>query len=122
MEEGQAAGFSPNSKGLLRCYQNTVIEARREHLSNLIESNCQCVLFKTIESVPDPPQTTCTEESPEMYNIFLHFVIDKVATAKTLIATPASDPFDPVPYSVVFDLFELVSVMALKIWLARLSH
>ena len=50
----------------------------------------------------------------KMCNSFLHFFIDNVATARALIATPTSDPSDPVPCSAVFDLFEPVSSMALK--------
>lgn len=113
-------GVQPGSHQILkdcwRCYQSTVKEARREHLSNIIESNSHNprVLFKTIESVLGSPQPACTEESPEMCNSFLQFFIDKVATARALITTPASDPSDPVPCSAVFDLFESVSLMALE--------
>ena len=65
-------------------YQSMVKEARREHLSNIIESNCHNphVLFETIEYLLDPPQSVCTEESPEMSNSFLHFFIIKVAAAR----------------------------------------
>ena len=49
-----------------------------------------------------------------MCNSFLHFFIDKVATARALITTPASDPSDHVLCSAVFDVFEPVSLMALE--------
>ena len=99
-----------------RCYQSTVKEARRQYLSNLIDSNRHNprVLFKTIVTVLNPPQPGCTEASPEMCNSFLHFFIDKVTTVRALISTPASDPSDPVPCSAVFDVFEPVSLKALE--------
>lgn len=56
----------------------------------------------------------CTEASPETCNSFLHFFIDKVATARALISTPASDTSDPAPYLTVFEKFEPVSLMALE--------
>ena len=110
-------------KDCWRCYQSTVKEARREHLSIIIESNSHNprVLFKTIESVIGSPQPACTEESPEMCNNFLHFFIDKVATARALITTPASDPSDHVLCSAVFDLFEPVSLMALENVVAQIK-
>ncbi len=68
-------------------YQNTVKEAKREHLSNIIVSNHHNprVLFKTTDSVVNAPQSVCLEASSEMCNNFLHFFIDKVVTTRTLI-------------------------------------
>ncbi|XP_076597184.1 uncharacterized protein LOC143326976 [Chaetodon auriga] len=54
------------------------------------------------------------EASPEMCNSFLHFFIDKVATARALISAPASDPSDPVPFSVTLDKFEPVTLSFLE--------
>ncbi len=92
-------------------YQNTVKESKRKYLSNLIDSNRfnPRVLFKTIDNVLNAPQPVSLEASPEMCNSFLHFFINKVATVRTLISTPASDPADPVPCSGVFEKF--VSVL-----------
>lgn len=103
-------------KDCWRCYQSNVEEARREHLSNLIESNCHNprVLFKTIESVLNPPQQVCTEASPETCNSLLHFFYDKVATARALISTPASDTSGPAPCLAVFEKFEPLSLTALE--------
>ena len=103
-------------KDCWRCYQSTVKEARREYLSNIIESNCHNprVLFKTIETVFNSPKPMCTEASPEMCNSFLDFFTDKVATARALISTPVPDPSDPVPCSAVLALFEPVSLKVLE--------
>ena len=97
------------------CNQSTVKEVRREYLSNLIDSNRHnpCVLFKTIETVLNPPPAWVHRGIP-WYNSFLHFLIDKVTTARSLISTPASDPSHPVPCSAVFDLFEPVSLKAIE--------
>ena len=98
-------------KDCWRCYQSTVKEARREHLSNIIDLNAHNprVLFKTIESALGSPQPAYTEDSPEMCNVFLQFFIDKVASARALITTPASGPSVSVPCPAVFDSFEPVS-------------
>ncbi|TKS65252.1 RNA-directed DNA polymerase from mobile element jockey [Collichthys lucidus] len=102
-------------KNCWRCYQSTVKEAKRQHLSNLVQSNHHNlrVLFKTIEAVLNPPQV-CIEASSEMCNSFLQFFIDKVSTARALVSTPASDPSDLVPCLAVFDLFKPVSLKDLE--------
>ena len=60
-------------------------------------------------------QSTVKEARREhLLNNFLHFFIDKVATARALITTPASDPSDHVLCSAVLDLFKPMSLMALE--------
>ncbi len=97
-------------------YQNTVKEAKREHLSNIIVSNRHNprVLFKTIDSVLNAPQSVCLEASSEMCNNFLHFFIDKVVTTRTLISAPPSDPPGSVPCPAVFNKFEPVTLLLLE--------
>ena len=103
-------------KDCWRSYQNTVKEAKREHLANIIESNCHNprVLFKTIDSVLNGSQSVCLEASPETCNNFLHFFIDKVVTIRALIPPPASDPSDSVPCLAVFNDFEPVTLSLLE--------
>ena len=72
------------------------------------------MLFKTIDTVLNAPQPVSLEASPEMCNSFLHFFIDKVATAMALISAPAFDPSDTVPCSVAFDKFESGSLSFLE--------
>lgn len=72
------------------------------------------MLFKTIDTVLNAPQPVSVEASPEMCNSFLHFFIEKVATARALISAPASDPLDSAPCSVVLDKFEPVSLSFLE--------
>lgn len=97
-------------KNCWRCYQSTVKEAKREYLSNLIDSNHHNphVLFKTIETVLKPPQPRCMEASPEKCNSFLHYFMVKVTAARALISTSASDPSNPIPCVAVFDLEHVV--------------
>ena len=91
-------------------YQNTIKEVKREYLSNLIVSNSHNprVLFKTIDSVLNAPQSVCLEASPELCNNFLHFFLDKVINTRATISAPASDPSVSVPCQAVFDKFERV--------------
>lgn len=56
----------------------------------------------------------CTEASPETCNSLLHFFFDKVATARALISTPASDTSDPAPCLAVFEKSEPLSLTALE--------
>ena len=99
-----------------RHYQNTVKEAQRDYLSNIIASNNQNprVLFKTIDSVLNNPQPVCLEASPELCNNFLTFFIDKIVTTRSLISTPASDPSCVVPCMAVFKDFNPVTLSQLK--------
>ena len=71
-------------------------------------------MVKTIDTVLNAPQPVSLEASPEMCNSFLQFFIDKVATARTLILSPAPDPSVPVPCSAALDKFEPVSLSFLK--------
>lgn len=85
-----------------RNYQNTVKEAKRYYLSNIIVSKRHDTraLFKTIDSVLNAPQPVCLEASPELCNDFL---INKVVSIRALISAPASDPPVPAPCLVEFD-------------------
>lgn len=81
-------------KDCWRHYQNTVREAKRDHLLNIIVSNRHNlgVLLKTIVSVLNAPQYVCLEASSEMCNNLLHYFTDKVVTTRALISAPVSDP------------------------------
>lgn len=106
-----------------RSYQNTIKEAKREHLSTIIMANRHNprVLFKTIDSVLKPPQPVCLEADPVMCNDFLHFFIDKVATARAPITAPASDPSVSAPCLAGFDRFEPVTLSHLKDVVGRIK-
>lgn len=85
-----------------RHYQTIVKDAKRQYLSGIILSNCNKprVLFKTIDSVLNAPQTVCIDA----------LFIDKVTTTRALISPSAYDPSIPVLCSAVFDRFEPVTL------------
>ncbi len=97
-------------------FQTTVKDAKRKYLSHIILSNCHKprVLFKTIDSVINAPQTVCLESSPAVCEKFLHFFINKVASTRALIASPTSDPSVSVPCSAIFDRLEPVTLSLLQ--------
>ncbi len=97
-------------------YQTTVRNAKRKHFSDIILSNCHNprVLFKTIDSALNAPQTVCIESSPAVCENFLHFFIDKVASTRALISPSAYDVSVSVPCSAVFDRFEPVTLSLLQ--------
>lgn len=72
------------------------------------------VLLKTIASVLNATQTDCWKTPPEMCNILLHFLMDKVVTTGPLISAPAFEPSGSVPCLAVFDMFEPLSLLFLE--------
>uniref|UniRef100_A0A8P4K1H9 Reverse transcriptase domain-containing protein n=1 Tax=Dicentrarchus labrax TaxID=13489 RepID=A0A8P4K1H9_DICLA len=99
-----------------RHYQKTVKDAKRKHFSDMILSNCHKprVLFNTIDSLLNAPQTACMEASPAVCENFLHFFIDKVTSIRAQISPSVYDPSISVPCSAVFDHFEPVTFSFLQ--------
>ncbi len=99
-----------------RLYQTTVKAAKRKRLSDIILSNCHKprILFKTIDSVLNTPQSVCMEASPAVCENFLHFFIDKVSSTRALISPSAYDPSISVTCSAVFNQFEPVTLSSLQ--------
>ncbi|XP_038153804.1 uncharacterized protein LOC119791657 [Cyprinodon tularosa] len=82
-------------KDCWRQYQNTVKDAKRHYLSNIISANCHNprMLFRTIDSVLNAPSTVCLESSKDICNDFLLFFTDKITSTRALIThSSASDP------------------------------
>lgn len=72
------------------------------------------MLFKTIDSVLNSPQSDFPGASPELCNKFLNFFLRKVNDIRSAISAPASDPSESVPPSAVLQRFEPVSLSFLK--------
>uniref|UniRef100_A0A671Y010 Reverse transcriptase domain-containing protein n=1 Tax=Sparus aurata TaxID=8175 RepID=A0A671Y010_SPAAU len=92
--------------------QKTVKAEKTFYFSDIISQNLNkpCVLFKTIDSILNAPQSTCLEASPQVCEDFLRYFIDKVATIRTHISPPSFDPSIPVTCSTVLYRFEPVSL------------
>uniref|UniRef100_A0A669CPU2 Reverse transcriptase domain-containing protein n=1 Tax=Oreochromis niloticus TaxID=8128 RepID=A0A669CPU2_ORENI len=103
-------------KDCWRLYQDTVKEAKRKYFSKIISSNSHNprVLFKSIDSVLNAPQSGCLEASHKLSNDFMCFFIEKVATTRALISSPESDPSVSIPCSAVFNQFEPVTLSYLE--------
>ncbi|XP_075315190.1 RNA-directed DNA polymerase from mobile element jockey [Odontesthes bonariensis] len=99
-----------------RCYQRTVKDAKRRHLSDLIVSNSHnpSVLFKTIDSVLNAPHGGFVETSPAVCESFLHFFVEKVTSIRAQIIPSVHDPSVFVPCSAVFHSFECVTLQSLQ--------
>uniref|UniRef100_A0A669DR24 Reverse transcriptase domain-containing protein n=1 Tax=Oreochromis niloticus TaxID=8128 RepID=A0A669DR24_ORENI len=103
-------------KDCWRLYQDTVKEAKRKYFSKIFSSNSHNprVLFKSIDSVLNAPQSGCLEASHKLSNDFMCFFIEKVATTRALISSTESDPSVLIPCSAVFNQFEPVSLSYLE--------
>ena len=99
-----------------RRYHYTVSESRRKYFANIVLSSCHKprVLFKTINSVLNAPQTTGLEASPAVCEAFLNFFIEKVTSIRALISPPTNDPSVLVPAPAVFDTFLPVTLASLQ--------
>uniref|UniRef100_A0A3B3DJ46 Reverse transcriptase domain-containing protein n=1 Tax=Oryzias melastigma TaxID=30732 RepID=A0A3B3DJ46_ORYME len=89
-------------------YQTTVKESKKEYLSNIIMANSHNprVLFRTIDSVLNVPQSVGHEASAKLCNDFLNFFIGKVEEIRANIQTPSTEPAEFVSPSAVFERFE----------------
>lgn len=90
--------------------------AKNRYFSDLIISNNQnpCILFKTIESALGEPQSLCSQQSPDMCENFLKFLVEKVDASRAVIIPPSYDPSVHITSPAVFSHFEPVTLPLLK--------
>lgn len=98
-----------------RSHQKVVKAQKTKYFSDIILTNCQkpCVLFSTVSSILNAPQSSNLEASTQTCEAFLHFFVGKVASIRAGISPPSYDASVPATCSAIFSgLFSVWACVA----------
>ncbi|XP_005749552.1 RNA-directed DNA polymerase from mobile element jockey-like, partial [Pundamilia nyererei] len=99
----------------LLTYQKAAKEAKSSYISNLVSSNVHKpqTLFRVLNSIVDPPTSSCLTPSATLCNDFLYFFVNKISSLQSAIPPPPFNPCVSPSCQSAFNQFELISLSQL---------